>query len=668
MIRFIVITLSLLWSLSAYAYTPPIGIPNPSVYFGFEIDRPSPESPDSWGTNPTTATAGKYYIDNSVICSDSGNTYGHPDNPRCTLPSFQNLQPGTDIYIAGGTYSGTWYVSGGGTQENPIWIRGNPDARPVMSKSLLIGYNVTASYFIIENLDFIGTSGGPYLRTASATNVSIDHILMRKLVVTGTGTASDSRGIAVGNSAVISGSSLSYIVVYDSEISNLGDKTSQDRAGVSGGMDVSYLWVLNSRIKNTASDSVAGCATCTEGHAPSNYFVGGNSFHGNGENCIDFKGIKHFVISENDCYGPFTREQGWGFVIHQQDAAHSAAEDGWIIFNRLHHLSAGIAFTTGGNANMHAIGNVIYDIKASYAAYADPPYNGNAILCASVDQALDIVDNTIYDMDQGIKIMPSLSAEDSVRIHGNIISARSNTSLYDLNIATNGSESYVDMDYNQFYLSEGSAKFRWANGDRDLVYMQGTASECANCIEANPLFVDPPNSFALQTLSPAIGANVEGPVGGTVYDLFYTTWGISIEKDLIGTARPQNSTWDMGAIEYLSEGGDTAPPNLSEATPVPTPTTDSTPSVVVNSNEACTPHYSGTAGAGDLTSLASGDNTITFGPLQPGVYTASLTCTDSAANTSDSLGLTGFAVKLPGNKVLGGGNGKGLGGGSGVIR
>ena len=42
-------------------------------------------------------------------------------------------------------------------------------------------------------------------------------------------------------------------------------------------------------------------------------------------------------------------------------------------------------------------------------------------------------------------------------------------------------------------------------------------------------------------------------MGATAYDAFATAWaafGVTIEKDYAGNARPQETTWDIGAYEY----------------------------------------------------------------------------------------------------------------------
>lgn len=673
-LKFYVLVLILLAfpSLSV-AYTSPIGIPNPSASFSTfgEIDQATPDTATKCPNWPSAASAGCYYIDNTAAGNtDSANTNGYPEKPRTSIPGLSGLSAGSFVYVNAGSYTQTLTVNGAGTDANPIWITGNSSVKPTINRDLSVGKTVSTSYLVIENINFPEGYGIDLRPTAD--NVVIDHILLRYLNWNGNNTLGLGGGISIGGTVNYSGSSNSYIVTYSNNIAGLGDKSINDNAGVYVQKDSDYIWVLDSIIHDIGGDGVAGCYACTTAanDQPTNYFVGRNQIYKNGENCVDLKGVQGFVISQNDCYGPFGREQGWGFVIHNQSEPQTCPSNGWIIFNRIHSTSSGIALVTCNNENMHIIGNLIYDMHLSNCIDGCDWQSENGIIVASSAGVLDIIDNTIYDVDNGIIINNTLIEGDSAKIHGNIISGRSNADKYELNLASNGFN-YIDVGYNLFYGPSGTSEFYWNGSARtyaDLLSAGECGGESPNCVNgSDPLFVDPPNSFALQALSPAIGVSVEGPVGVTAYDAFNTAWEISIEIDLIGTARPQDGTWDMGAIEYLTEGSDTTAPTLSETTPVSTPTTDSTPSVVVNSNEACTPSYSGTAGSGSLTSLASGANTITFGPLNPGAYTSALTCTDASANASDSLSLTGFTVRLPGNKVLGSGSGKSSGGGSGKM-
>lgn len=88
-------------------------------------------------------------------------------------------------------------------------------------------------------------------------------------------------------------------------------------------------------------------------------------------------------------------------------------------------------------------------------------------------------------------------------------------------------------------------------------------------------------------------------------------------------------------------------PLLSEVTPVPTPSSDTTPTYTFNSTEAGLISYGG-ACSSPTTLAVSGNNTITFYPLVPGTYSdCTITVTDSVGNTSNVLSVTTFVITSP---------------------
>ena len=584
---FVIVLLAVaFWIGNSDAYTPPKGIPNPSSYFSTfgEIDQSTPDSAMKCPSWPDQ-NAGCYYIDNTHPSStDSANAYGYPNKPRKTLESRQ-YNAGDFIYFNGGSYAGT-NVCGTGTAANPIWITGNPSNRPKFTKSFGIGYigtgGLTTSYIVFENMDFerdSSDSSGLYI-CPGADYCPINHIIVRNCTLTGLGKSNnlpvagdteDNVAITIGaGGRNVPNSPTQYIVVYNTTISNfgyIGDLgVGGEEAGVYHTEYTSYVWTLNSTIYNIGGDGIAGCHTCsTEAKALQYLFIGGNTVYTNGENCIDLKNIHHFIVSENDLYGPHQDEQGWAAVFHSSQTEDMITpSDGWFIFNKVHHVSSGVVFASSPSCkDMYVAGNLFYDIKASYAGQADLSYNGPAIVFASSDGDAWAVDNTIYDCDYGIKFLEGyLDSNDHLKAHGNIISNRSDAGGYEIGVTVSGAQAYVDIDYNQVYYPSGSAAFNWGGVSRNLAYIQETASECIHCAEGNPLFVDAPTNLGIQTSSPCKDTSVEGPVGGTAYDAFMSSYGENIEKDRGGVARPQNSLWDIGAYEYYAEGADVTYPTI----------------------------------------------------------------------------------------------------------
>ena len=64
------------------------------------------------------------------------------------------------------------------------------------------------------------------------------------------------------------------------------------------------------------------------------------------------------------------------------------------------------------------------------------------------------------------------------------------------------------------------------------------------------------NNFALKGGSPAIDAGINSPDMENTLDLYESTFGVNIRKDIIGNNRPidgdgsSTAEWDLGAYEY----------------------------------------------------------------------------------------------------------------------
>lgn len=571
MIRIIMVLILL--PCVVYGYTPPKGIPNPSASFSTfgEIDQASPSVATTGNpkcTNwPTSATEGCYYVDKTHgSATNTDNTYGYPDKPRSTPPEG-TLAAGSLVYIHAGTYTnadsaGSYFdINGAGTALNPIWIIGNSGTRPIFQNEFVIGATGNTSYIVFENFEFSGVIQNAITVSATSDAVVIDHIIVRNCVVTGTQNGDDYTGINIGVSALDDGATyypnatIQYVVVYNNHVSNIGNKLLSEEGGIHVGYHTKYIWVLDNIVHDISSDGIAGSHYSNTDDRKTEYvFIGRNTSYANGENPMDFKSINHFVISENILTGPCVKEQGWGLVTHYGHTTGGTVpcKDGWIIFNKIYGVASGTGNGgSSGCSDCNYIGNIIYDIDSSYAVDADP-FNGYCFQIGGSDGALNIVDNTCYGYNVGGVYVSDLGAGDSLNIHGNIFS-RSEAGTNEIYLDGTDQDDYVNMDYNRFYNSGGAVAFYWNGGSRNMTYIKETASECAHCSEGDPGLSNPPTSFALATGSACIGANVEGPVGATSYDAFATAWaafGVTIEKDYAGTTRPQETTWDIGAMEY----------------------------------------------------------------------------------------------------------------------
>lgn len=89
---------------------------------------------------------------------------------------------------------------------------------------------------------------------------------------------------------------------------------------------------------------------------------------------------------------------------------------------------------------------------------------------------------------------------------------------------------------------------------------------------------------------------------------------------------------------------DTSAPSISEITPVSTPTEDNTPEYTFSTTETGTIAYGGSCSS-EITSASSGNNTISFEPLENNTYSdCTIVVSDLAGNSSNTLSITEFTV------------------------
>lgn len=673
--------LFLLLASCAFGYVPPPGIPDPATStiggltpFGFEIDRATPAWPASWTAGTPSATAGYYYVDKTAVgATNTSNPYGHPGLPRLTPPGGTITQAaggGALIYVHAGTYTvndigSPWQIGGVATSAAPIWVTGNAAAKPQFQMALHCGYQ-DASFIVIEHLNLnwanlSGTDRYGYIDVRPVfSGVTVDHVLVRNCTMTGKLDYFSGGGIGIGGSSSDAGTidfNVESVVVYNCLIHTIGAPTTEnsEQCGIYKAGRSKGVWALNNTIYGVGADCIAGTHGGDETDNRSEwYFIGGNNLANPnsalitcGENSIDLKSQRYVVVSSNYCRGPYGREQGWGIVFHSSSTP-VAVRDAWFIFNTIHHASSGIVSTsTNGARDAGFVGNLIYDIKDVYAAVDSrgDPWNGSGIRhMLSLGTNNFIVDNTIYDYEDGI-VVQNLGAGDTCVISGNILNNLTDAAGFDYDIEAN--MTYATSNYNVW---PASPRIRWgATTYTSLASWQSASSKGANDIAADPVFVNTATQdFSLQTSSPAKNASVEG----AAYAAFEAIFGINIEVDKTNTARPLATVWDMGAYEFgsgagVGDGTGTGtgltpvddPPTLSSAT-IPTGGT----TLVLAFNEAVTPGAGGSTGW--ALSLSSGSVTATYAS---GAGTSSLTYNLSGTVYSGTTGTVSYTQ--PGNGI-----------------
>jgi hypothetical protein len=532
----------------AHAYSPPIGIPNPSTVFGWEIDRATPSWPANW-TAPTPSEApGFYYIDNThPNRTDSSNPYGYPGKPRATIPYIGNntLSAGNFVYIHAGTYApGTMSLAAQGTSASPIWFTGNPVTRPTLNSQLHVGDFAGAAYWVIENLNF-NAPGSIDIRP-TGTGSTVHHILVRNCTLTGSSSVNDPNGINNGGGSA-DANQTSDVCIYNCTISNYGkylnnpvvDGIESEQACIYNDYRRTRTWILDCTLSTPGADCVAGSHNANDTNQLSQYlYIGRNTIVCGGENAIDHKSTRYIVISQNDISGHAFREQGWLVVVHSGGNP-VPCRDVAVIFNTIHGGVSGVMGTsTNGTRDLIIVGNIFYDIRASYAPQADPALNGMAVGSFATQGTNYIAHNTAYDCDKGFAAS-NLSPSNTIQSHGNILA---NITGHCINV-DNLVEPYFISDYNLF---PTGATFFWLNGSRNFAFLQGTATVEAHSLAGSPAFTDAAaHNFTLLPTSPAIDSGTQGGA----YAAFQATFGTSITVDATGRTRPVDGVWDIGALE-----------------------------------------------------------------------------------------------------------------------
>lgn len=301
-------------------------------------------------------------------------------------------------------------------------------------------------------------------------------------------------------------------------------------------------------------------------------------------------------------------------VIHYSENSSGAlyylnyTEDASIIFNKIYNSSTGLYFSGVGRTRV--IGNLFYNINhvnqywdeetqqlVDYTWNPNSVYaTGSGIHVRGMTANFYIVNNTFYDVDIGITFPDNVMAYNAeteyykenvasyngvlyrvidadsdagitgvapsdtdhwepwnVQIWGNIFAARPESTGSDVYILSSIGATTL-FDRNLFY-STGGPSFRYGNSTQhDLDWLVANTTFCSDgstCFSTDPkLSTDSVTYLQLQVGSAAIGTSTEGPTGDSVYDDFNTQYSISIKKDYTGTARPQQTTWDIGAYEY----------------------------------------------------------------------------------------------------------------------
>ncbi len=530
---------------SVFAYSPPIGIPDPANYWAGTIDPiddPVPNPLTKCPNWPGGVTTGCYYIDvNHGSCTDS-NIYGFPNSPRCSIPDNLTLTgaaTGGYLEIHAGTYTNnnTYNITADGTTDYAVWIvgKGSPVLRSSSDNSALA---ISGSYIIIDGISFDRNEQG------LTFDYPATHCCYRNSTVIGEGTLA-TNGSQIGIAGNNSSQHINHIVIYNITMYNIGDYTTASTAdthGIKIRNDADYIWILDSDIYKTQGDSVqTGEATLSGQDFPTFIFIGGNTFYENKENGIDVKSGSDMIFSGNLIYNhanDYGDDAGEGIVIHDDPPPDFI----WNINNTLFNNGIGIISTQGTNIFM--IGNVLYNHNDRPDGAGSCYGRGVAIHLRNSGASGAIVNNTLYNNDVGIQVAQG----NAIDISNNIISGRTfidAEDAWDLTVCDTTDQS---ASHNQFYSANGTVKIRWDNTYTSVTAFQSATAQCDNCKEGNPLLIAPPSNFSISESSPEKDQGETHSVFST-FSNRYSWTNNNIAMDCNGTSRPQDGFWDIGAYE-----------------------------------------------------------------------------------------------------------------------
>lgn len=502
------------WSGVAGAWVAPIGIPEPD--FGIHETIASVYGSEDHYT---------HFVNNAdPAATDDNNPFGSPAQPRRTIPSV--LSAGSVVYVHGGVYSagGIGTLRGNGTAALPVFIRGNPAARPkIQIETTFIG-----TYFIIEYLDFDGpTAQGNVL--GPSDRVCIRHCEVRNAQGSGAGL------VAVGSWDSSTPTTVRNIVFYDNLVHDLGDlgaQTDQDHHGFVIGHHANNIWMVDNEIYNTSGSGLqvnSGFLDETGDRPAHHVYVGRNHVHHVRQSGLTVKKARDVVFSQNVVHDvistPWSVSKGLAYQYGPYNL--------WYIYNHLYNNEWGINGPSndgGPGGDVYHVGNLIHDC-------------GMGITCWNNRQTTYIVGNTIADCGGGIRYENG----PGMRLANNIIANLSSAEHINVFGGSGSTASSSTTTHDLFDQSGGPVRIKWSSNTYTSVSaFQAATGKGEGDLEGDPLFVDPGGGdYHALPGSPA----TDSGVASHVYDLYLGLFGQDIAVDRDGVPRTAGLGHDIGCYE-----------------------------------------------------------------------------------------------------------------------
>ncbi len=523
-------------------WQPPIGVPAPAfgiresytMYQGQTFDfGKGPEPYRDAGNGPYT-----HYVDStSPAATDTNNAFGTAAKPRMTIPT--RPMAGSVIEVHGGPYGPAEIILiVQGTVDRPIFLRGINKPRIAGKLTVYSSTGVESTYMILDGLDIYKVW---VLAPAS-------HLSYRNNDIHGDAT-NGGVGIDSYNSAYCNHD----LVFYNNVIHDNGDwqaSYDQDCHGIALERYTSNVWIVDNEFYHNSGDGVQINAQ-SQALMPYTHhiYLGRNLSHENKQSGMWTKQATDVIFSQNTVWGmrpigatPSAFGPGMGFQY--------GPERVWFLYNHIYDccfgISSGSTSGLGNGQDTYCIGNLIHDIHhdPNYAYTPTTSWSNAAFtLVGTINKYL--VNNTMVNCDAGINSPGGGSLVMANNIISNITEGQGNHIFVE--VGTTAAASSVMSTL--FYQGGDPARIRWGTGTVYSLpgFQAAFGSQTAGCLTGNPVFADAAaGNYRLLAGSPAID---KGIVSG-VYATYQQLYGLNINVDYAGTARPQGAGWDMGAFEY----------------------------------------------------------------------------------------------------------------------
>lgn len=577
-VLFLLSCLGILTVFNAWAYQPPIGIPDPGMWgTTHPIDSTAPSTAVLCPNWPSSESSGCYYIDNThQLATDTGNTYGYPGKPRLTIPA-KTYAAGSYIEVHGGPYVTSTAMTMNGTAENPIWFRGTQDSMPEIRAKLSIP---NSKYAIFEYLDFNNITGKAFsISGMMASNICVRNSKFHDMTYPGSSTA-------VIGSTPDQGGSIHDLVFYNNLFHDIGNwqaTTDEDFHAINPDLwgrtpptTQFNVWSLSNTAYHLAGslnqfngDQRDAWRAVDEGRTETNLqnfhhmYSGKNLMYNSRQAMGAPKFTTDAIYSQNVAYDNYSISSDAGTGQGYQEGSRYV----WLLFNKYYNLDFGVRQSNtnfpgveAADLRSYMIGNVIYNIYQTH----DKPYVRNNVYKPAQAITFEkgyykrwIVDNTFFNIGGGVSIGGNTDVGDT-RMSGNVIAGVNgidDRSDLDFHISLLDATGATAIDYGFFQPRADNNKvmFIWAglgtSIQESLSSFQSASGKCVNCWEGDPQFVDSANyDLRPREGSPLIGKGVRNEV----YDIFEERYGRSIAYDFAGNPRPASGPWTLGAYEFVT--------------------------------------------------------------------------------------------------------------------